>query len=77
MSAGEGAVIQRMCPNINSLMSSIGINTNSIIQSNKYYWTSTQKNASSVYRYFMYRNSPEDIVKGNINYVIPIYSLYD
>lgn len=77
MSAGEGAVIQRMCPNINSLMSSIGINTNSIIQSNKYYWTSTQKNASSVYRYFMYRDSPEDIVKGNINYVIPIYSLYD
>lgn len=77
MSVGEGAVIQRMCPNINSLMSSIGINTNSIIQSNKYYWTSTQKNASSVYRYFMYRDSPEDIVKGNINYVIPIYSLYD
>lgn len=77
MSAGEGAVIQRMCPNINSLMSSIGINTNSIIQSNKYYWTSTQKNASSVYRYFMYRDSPQDIVKGNINYVIPIYSLYD
>ena len=77
MSAGEGAVIQRMCPNINSLMSGIGINTNSIIQSNKYYWTSTQKNASSVYRYFMYRDSPEDIVKGHINYVIPIYSLYD
>lgn len=77
MSAGEGAVIQRMCPNINSLMSSIGINTNSIIQSSKYYWTSTQKNASSVYRYFMYRNSPEDSLKGNINYVIPIYSLYD
>jgi hypothetical protein len=77
MSAGEGAVIQRMCPNINSLMSSIGINTNSIIQSNKYYWTSTQKNASSVYRYFMYRDSPEDILKGYINYVIPIYSLYD
>lgn len=77
MSAGEGAVIQRMCPNINSLMSSIGINTNSIIQSNKYYWTSTQKNASSVYRCFMYRDSPEDAVKGTINYVIPIYSLYD
>ena len=77
MSAGEGAVIQRMCTSINGLMSSIGINTNSIIQSNKYYWTSTQKNASSVYRYFMYRDSPEDIVKGNINYVIPIYSLYD
>lgn len=77
MSAGEGAVIQRMCPNINSLMSSIGINTNSIIESNKYYWTSTQKNASSVYRCFMYRDSPEDIEKGNINYVIPIYSLYD
>ena len=77
MSAGEGAVIQRMCPNINSLMSSIGIDTNSIIQSNKNYWTSTQKNASSVYRYFMYRDSPQDFVKGNINYVIPIYSLYD
>lgn len=77
MSVGEGAVIQRMCPNINSLMSSIGINTNSIIQSNKYYWTSTQKNASSVYRYFMYRNSPEDVLKGTINSVIPIYSLYD
>lgn len=77
MSAGEGAVIQRMCPDIYSLMSSIGINSSSIINSNKYYWTSTQKNASSVYRYFMYRNSPEDIVKGTINRVIPIYSLYD
>lgn len=77
MSAGEGAVIQRMCPNINSLMSSIGINANSIIQSNEYYWTSTQKNASSVYRYYMYSDSPQDIGKGYINYVIPIYSLYD
>ena len=77
MSAGEGAVIQRMCPNINSLMSSIGIDTNSIIQSNKTYWTSTQRDASSVYKYFMYRDSPENIAKGYIIYVIPIYSLYD
>lgn len=77
MSAGEGAAIQRMCPDINILMSSIGIDANSIIQSNEYYWTSTQKNASSVYRYFMLNNSPEDAIKGNINYVIPIYSLYD
>ena len=77
MSAGEGAVIQRMCPNINSLMSSIGIDTNSIIQSNKTYWTSTQRDASSVYKYFMYRDSPENIAKGYITYVIPIYSLYD
>lgn len=77
MSVGEGAVIQRMCPDIYSLMSSIGINSSSIINSNKCYWTSTQKNASSVYRYFMYRNSPEDVVKGTINRVIPIYSLYD
>ena len=77
MSAGEGAVIQRMCPNINSLMSSIGIDTNSIIQSNKNYWTSTQRDASSVYKYFMYRDSPENIAKGYIIYVIPIYSLYD
>lgn len=77
MSAGEGAVIQRMCTDINSLMSSIGINTDSIIQSGKYYWTSTQKNASSVYGYFMYRGSPQDIAKGILIYVIPIYSLYD
>lgn len=77
MSAGEGALIQRMSPNIYRLMNGIGINTNSIIQSNKYYWTSTQKNASSVYRYFMNRSSPEDTEKGTINYVIPIYSLYD
>lgn len=77
MSAGEGAVIQRMCPDIYNLMSSIGINSCSIIQSNRHYWTSTQKNASSVYRYFMYRDFPEDTVKGNINYVIPICSLYD
>ena len=77
MSAGEGAVIQRMCPNINSLMSSIGIDTNSIIQSNKTYWTSTQRDASSVYKYYMHRDSPENIVKGYLMYVIPIYSLYD
>ena len=77
MSAGEGAVIQRMSPNIYNLMHNIGINSNSIIQSNQYYWTSTQKDASSVYRYFMYNISPEDTEKGTISYVIPIYSLYD
>lgn len=77
MSAGEGAVVQRMCSYINNLMRNIGINTNSIVQSNEYYWTSTQKNTSSVYRYFMYNDSPKDDSKGNINYAIPIYSLYD
>ena len=77
MSAGEGAVIQRMCHDIHNLMTAIDINIGSIIQTNKYYWTSTQKDASSAYRYFMYKNSPEDLEKGTINYVIPIYSLYD
>ena len=77
MSAGESAVVQRMSPNIYNLMKNIGIDTNSIIQSNWYYWTSTQKNASSVYRHFMYNNDPQDDSKGNVNYVIPIYSLYD
>ena len=77
MSAGEGAVIQRMCPNINSLMSSIGIDTNSIIQLNRTYWASTQRDASSVYGYYMHRDSLEDIAKGYLIYVIPIYSLYD
>lgn len=77
MSAGEGAVVQRMRFYINDLMSNIGINTDSIIQSNEYYWTSTQKNASSVYRHFMFNDNPQDDNKGNINYVVPIYSLYD
>ena len=77
MSAGEGAVIQRMCPNINSLMSSIGIDTNSIIQLNRTYWTSTQRDASSVYKYYMHRDSLEYIAKEYLIYVIPIYSLYD
>ena len=77
MSAGEGAVIQRGRSNLYSLMHGIGINTDSIIQSNRYYWTSTQKNASSIYRYFMYNDSPQDDNKDNMNYAIPIYSLYD
>ena len=77
MSAGEGAVIQRMCPNIYSLMHNIGIDGSSIISSSKYYWTSTQNNASSVYRYNFNNSSPLDDFKDNINYVIPIYSLND
>lgn len=77
MSAGEADVIQRMSPNIFNLMKGIGISTNSIIQSSKYYWTSTQKDASSAYRYYMNSNSPLDDFKNNVNYVIPIYSLYD
>ena len=77
MSAGEGAVVQRMTRNIDVLMGGIGIDSNLIIQSSNYYWTSTQKNASTVYRYYMYDSSPQDITKGNINYVVPIYSLYD
>ena len=77
MSAGEGAVIQRMSSKINSLMSSIGIDTNSIIQLNRTYWTSTQKDASSVYKYYMHMDSLEYILKEFLIYVIPIYSLYD
>ena len=77
MSAGEGAVVQRMTRDIDVLMGGIGIDSNLIIQSSNYYWTSTQKNASTVYRYYMYNSSPQDITKGNINYVVPIYSLYD
>lgn len=77
MSAGEGAVIQKMYSNIKRLMSQIGINDSSVIDSNKYYWTSTQISASKVYRYRLYESSPQDDSKGNVNYAIPIYSLYD
>lgn len=77
MSAGEGAVIQRMHSNINTLMSSIGINTNSIIQSNNKYWTSTQVSVSRVYRYSLNEFSLQSDNKGSGNHAIPIYSLYD
>lgn len=77
MSAGEGAVIQRMCRDIYSLMRSIGIDSSSIIDLNSSYWTSTQKDASSAYRYFMTTDSPGYAAKETTTRVIPIYSLYD
>ena len=77
MSAGEGAVIQRMYNNIRRLMSQIGIDDSSVVAPNKYYWTSTQISASKVYRYRFYESDPSDDFKDNVNYVIPIYSLYD
>lgn len=77
MSAGEGAVIQKMLFDIQRLMSIIGIDDSSVIDSSKYYWTSTQISASKVYKYCLYESSPLNDSKGNINYVIPIYSLYD
>jgi hypothetical protein len=77
MSAGEGAVIQKMCYDIQRLMSQIGIDDSSVIASNKYYWTSTQISASKVYRYRLYESSPQNDSKGNVNYALPIYSLYD
>lgn len=77
MSAGEGAVIQKMCSDIKRLMSQIGIDDSSVVASNKYYWTSTQISASKVYRYRFYESTPSNDIKDNVNYVIPIYSLYD
>lgn len=77
MSAGEGAVIQKMRFDIQRLMSQIGIDDSSVIDSNKYYWTSTQISASKVYRYRFYDSTPGDDSKGNVNYAIPIYSLFD
>lgn len=77
MSAGEGAVIQTLYLNIRRLMSQIGIDSSSVIDSNKYYWTSTQISASKVYRYRLNESSPQDDSKSNVNYAIPIYSLYD
>lgn len=77
MSAGEGAVIQKMCSHIQRLMSQINIDNNLVVDTAKYYWTSTQISASKVYRYRFYSSSPIDDNKDNVNYVIPIYSLYD
>ena len=77
MSAGEGAVIQRMYNDIRRLMSQIGIDGSSVVASDKYYWTSTQISASEVYRYRFSESTPSDDIKNNVNYVIPIYSLYD
>ena len=77
MSAGEGAVIQKMRFDIQRLMSQIGIDDSSVIGSNKYYWTSTQISASKVYRYRFYESTPDDDTKDNVNYAIPIYSLFD
>lgn len=77
MSAGEGAVIQKMCSDIQRLMSQINIDNNLVVDSAKYYWTSTQISASKVYRYRFYSSSPIDDNKDNVNYVIPIYSLFD
>lgn len=77
MSAGEGAVIQKMYYEIQRLMSQIGIDDSSVIDSSKYYWTSTQKSASKVYRHRLYESSPQNDSKGNVNYAIPIYSLFD
>lgn len=77
MSAGEGAVIQKMRFDIQRLMSQIGIDDSSVIDSNKYYWTSTQISASKVYRYRFYESTPGDDTKGNVNYAIPICSLFD
>lgn len=77
MSAGEGAVIQKMCSHIQRLMSQINIDNNLVVDSAKYYWTSTQISASEVYRYRFYSSSPIDDNKDNVNYVIPIYSLFD
>lgn len=77
MSAGEGAVIQKMRFDIQRLMSQIGIDDSSVIDSSKYYWTSTQISASKVYRYRLYESSIQDDSKGNVNYAIPIYSLLD
>lgn len=77
MSAGEGAVMQKMYNEIRRLMSQISIDSSSVIDSNKYYWTSTQISASKVYRYRLNESSPQDDSKSNVNYAIPIYSLYD
>ena len=77
MSAGEGAVIQTLYLNIQMLMNQIGIDSSSIILSTKYYWTSTQTSASEAYRCRFQNSLTIGDFKSNVNYVIPIYSLYD
>lgn len=76
MSAGEGLAVQKNSVEISTLMSQIGIDVDHV-QSSRYNWTSTQISASKAYRYYFYNSSPQDDNKGNVNYVIPIYSLYD
>jgi hypothetical protein len=76
MSAGEGLAVQKNCVKISTLMSQIGIDVDHV-ESSRYNWTSTQISASKAYRYYFYNSSPQDDNKGNVNYVIPIYSLYD
>nr|DAP36117.1 MAG TPA: collagen alpha 1(VIII) chain protein [Caudoviricetes sp.]DAQ45097.1 MAG TPA: collagen alpha 1(VIII) chain protein [Caudoviricetes sp.] len=76
MSAGEGLAVQKNCRNISTLMSQIGIDTNHV-ESTRYNWTSTQMSASRAYSCYFNDSSPQDEDKDVINYVIPIYSLYD
>ena len=77
MSAGEAVAIQKNISNISSLMNDLGIQSATIIDSSKYYWTSTQANENKVYRLYGYSSTPDATTKGNVNYTIPIYSLYD
>lgn len=77
MSAGEAVAIQKNISNISSLMNDLGIQSATIIDSSKYYWTSTQANENKVYRLYGYSSTPNATTKGNVNYTIPIYSLYD
>lgn len=77
MSAGEAVAIQKNIPDISSLMNDLGIQSATIIDSSKYYWTSTQANENKVYRLYGYSSTPDATTKDSVNYTIPIYSLYD
>lgn len=78
MSAGEAVAIQKNITTINSLMNELGLPSMSIISSERYYWTSTQASGEQhVFRIYGYSSTPDITTKGNVNYAVPIYSLYD
>ena len=76
MSVGEGLAIRNNRSRISTLMNQIGIDVNHV-ESNRTNWTSTQISASEAYSCYFQLSSPKVENKNAINYVIPIYSLYD
>lgn len=78
MSAGEAVAIQKNITTINEMMSNLGIPSTNIITSEKYYWTSTQASGNQhVFRIYGYSSTPKLEIRNNVNYAVPIYSLYD
>ena len=78
MSAGEAVAIQKNITTINEMMGNLGIPSTNIITSEKYYWTSTQASGNQhVFRIYGYSSTPKLEIRSNVNYAVPIYSLYD